>query len=229
MTLERKFYIGIAISSILILVAAFVIPGTPGDPKLLPWKFEKGSPDSLTIFGVALGHSNTNQAEAIFEEEAKPTLFMSKDKTFAMEFFFESVHLVGLKSKIIVTVQATQEQLEDMYQRGLRISGTTSGRKITLTPEDEAVARTFPITSLTYIPAATIEASTFEKRFGKPSEIIKEQQSDVSHWLYKDVALDIAFEPGERPILQYTLPANYEQLVKPLLAQDQSTEKKNQD
>ena len=217
MTTESKLYLSIGILSILIFAGSFFIPGESDDKSGLPWHIEHPTADTTRVFGLTLGVSSTNDAEQRFREAAKPSLFKSPSGQLVAEMFFEQVTLAGLKSRIVATIAVPDAELQAMYERGLRIAGTSSGKKITLAPEDEARVRTLPIASLTYMPSVRLNEETFSKRFGQPGQRIKESKNGVIHWLYPQNGLDIALGGEEKPVLQYVAPKDFDKLVAPLV------------
>lgn len=218
MSTEKKIYWGIGGMSVLILVGAFLMPGEPRRADDLPWHIEHPTPDSVRVFGLTIGSSTPNEAELRFKEHAEPSLFKSPDNQLGAEMFFEQVDLAGLRSKIVLTVGASENELRQMYERGLRMSSTASGKKITLTPDDIARLRSLPISGLTYMPGVRVEDALFLKRFGKPAQVIKETKSGATHWLYPESGLDITLGGSEKPLLQYVSPKEFDKLAKPLLA-----------
>lgn len=217
MTMERKIYWGVGILSVLIFVGSFFMPGKPDDKSGLPWHIEHPTPDTTRIFGLTLGLSTTNEAEQHFQEEAKPSLFKSPGGQLVAEMFFEQVTLAGLKSRIVASIAVPDAELLVMYERGLRISGTGSGKKITLAPDDVARVRTLPISGLAYMPSVRLGEEIISKRFGQPAQRIKEKKSGAIHWLYPQNGLDITLGGEEKPVLQYVPPKDFDKLVIPLL------------
>jgi hypothetical protein len=217
MTNESKIYWGVGVVSVLFLVGAFFKPVDPHRKDDLPWHIEHPTPDSVRVFGLTLGVSAANDAEIRFKEEAKPSLFKSPEGKMIAEVFFEQVNLSGLRSKIVLTIDVPEAELKGMYERGLRMAATGSGKKITMTPDDIATMRTWPISSLTYLPSLRVEDSIFLKRFGQPAQRIQEKKSGLIHWLYPQDGLDITLGGGEKPLLQYVPPKDFDKLVRPLL------------
>lgn len=215
--MERKIYWGVGILSILILVGSFFMPGKPGVQNDLPWHIEHPAPDTARIFGLTLESSTASEAEQRFHEEAKPSLFMSPDGQLVAEMFFEQVTLAGLKSRIVINIAVPAAELQAMYERGLRISGTGSSKKITPAPDDAVRLRALPIGSLTYMPSVRLEEEIFLKRFGQPSQRIREKESGAVHWLYPQDGLDITLGGNEKPVLQYVPPKDFSKLLQPLL------------
>jgi hypothetical protein len=165
-----------------------------------------------------LGQSNTNEAEQHFKEVAKPILFKSPSGRLVVEVFFEDVNLAGLKARVVLNIAVPDAELQGMFERGLRMNATGSGKEITMTPDDVARVFTMPISSLTYMPATRLEDAIFTKRFGQPELRIKEKKSGAVHWLYPQHGLDITLGGGEKPLLQYVAPTDFDKLTRPLLA-----------
>ena len=143
---------------------------------------------------------------------------LSPDGKLVAEMFFEQVTLAGLKSKIVVSIAVPDAELQGMYERGLRMSGTGSGKKITLAPDDVARVRALPISGLTYMPSVRLEEGVISKRFGQPAQRIKERKSGAVHWLYPQHGLDITLGNDEKPVLQYVPPKDFDKLLQPLLS-----------
>jgi hypothetical protein len=216
--MTRKLYWGVGILSVLIFASSFFMPEKPVEKTDVPWHIEHPAAGKVRIFGLTLGQSTTNEAERRFREEAKPSLFKSPSGQLVAEMFFEQVTLAGLKSKIVVSIAVPDAELQGMYERGLRMSGTGSGKKITLAQEDVARVRALPISGLTYMPPVRLEEDVVSKRFGQPAQRIREKKSGAVHWLYPQHGLDITLGGGEKPVLQYVSPVDFDKLLQPLLA-----------
>jgi len=216
--MERKLYWAVGLLSVLIFAATFFMPGETGDRNGLPWHIEHPTQDTTRIFGLTLGSSTAGEAERRFREEAKLSLFKSPDGQLAAEMFFGQVALAGLKSRIVVGIAVPAAELQAMYEHGLRISTTGGGKKITPAPDDAARLRSLPVSSLTYMPSVRIDGEVFSKRFGQPSQRIKEKESGAIHWMYPQHGLDITLGDREMPVLQYVPPKDFGKLLQPLLA-----------
>lgn len=217
MTTEGKLYWGVGILSVLIFAGSFLLPGNPEEEGSVPWHIEHPAPGDTRVFGLTLGLSTAGEAEQRFLEEAKPSLFRSPGGQLVAEMFFEQVTLGGLKSKIVATIAVPDSELQAMFERGLRISGISSGKKISLAPEDAARVRMLPISGLTYMPSVRLGEDVFVRRFGQPAQRIKEKESGAIHWLYPQDGLDITLGGEEKPVLQYVPPRDFDKLRTPLL------------
>lgn len=218
LSMEKKIYWGVAAVSLLVLIVSFVTADKSSGKEDLPWFIEHPTADTTRIFGLTLGKSTTDDAELRFKETAVPSLFKSKEGKLVAEVFFEQVDLAGLRSKVVLNIAVSEAEIQGMYERGLRLSATGSGKKITLAPDDVTRLRQLPIIGLTYSPSVALEESIFAKRFGQPNERVKENTGELVHWLYPQHGLDITLSPHQKPLMQYVQPKDFDLLRAPLLA-----------
>ena len=219
--MDRKILLGVVALAAVSLSIALMLPEdtTVNNGDTLPWNIVHPTPYTTRVLGVTLGESTLEQAELKFEEAAVVSMFKSADSKLAVEAFFEEVNLNGLKAKIVLTMEIPSFELPGIFDRGLRINNTTSGKRITLSTEDLARVRKSPIGSLTYLPAVRLDEAVLIKRFGEPAQRVRETKSGAIHWLYPQHGLDITLGGEEKPLLQFLSPTNFELLRSPLLAQ----------
>lgn len=220
--MDRKILLGVIAFAALALSIALMLPEdttTVNDGDTLPWNIAHPTPYTTRVLGVTLGESTLEQAELKFEEAAVVSMFQSADSKLAVEAFFEEVNLNGLKAKIVLTMEIPSFELPGIFDRGLRMNTTTSGKRITLSTDDLARVRRSPIASLTYLPAVRLDEAVLIKRFGEPAQRVRETKSGAIHWLYPQHGLDITLGGDEKPLLQYLSPTNFERLRSPLVAQ----------
>ena len=208
----------VLVGALLALAVAMLLPGPPREtPIHLPWQIERLEDGSTRVFGLTLGKSTLQEAEQLFQEEAVISLFAKDDGERVVESFFKKVTLSGLKAKIVVVLDYSQPELQAVYDRGARIATMGSGqRKVTLSTDDVRDAMQRPIVTITYLPSANLDSELIEKRFGAPERKIQEEKSDIVHWLYPELGLDIVLSDEEKDVLQYTMPSRFDQLVAPL-------------
>ena len=140
-----------------------------------------------------------------------------------MEAYFDQVDLAGLTAKMVLSFDLPQDDLKDMYQRGLRISALGSGsHKVTLHPDDRERVRRAPISSITYLPRTHLDEALIVKRFGEPAQRILEPENNVVHFLYPRLGLDVAVSETEKEVLQYLPPEMFPRLMTPLLEQSET-------
>jgi len=229
--MERKMILGVVGASLLALAIGILGPAQFSEPKKdidnhLPWKV-KQSQGTSEVFGLHLGLSTMQQGLERFLASAEVSLFVSEDDDYMVEAFFDNVNIAGLGAKIVLTADLTTTQMQGMLKRGLRISTLGSGtRKVTLHPEDLLIVRASPIANITYLPRIQLKPEFIQKRFGEPSQKIKEQKSDATHWLYPELGVDVTLSESEKDLIQYVPPSRFSALLKPL--QDEALNQKQE-
>ncbi|MCW8883662.1 MAG: hypothetical protein OQK12_00235 [Motiliproteus sp.] len=221
--MDKKIILGVTVVVILAIVIAIVSPGgrkVEGTPKL-PWLITTNTAGESTVFDLTLGSSPLGKAEQILKAEPKLSLFKSPEGVYAIEAYYDRVYLSGLRADFVMTVNVDQAQAEQVFNRGLRISTLGDGtKKVELSTDDKQIVANSAIKLITYLPGADLEPELIEKHFGKPSEVISEDDQ-ISHWLYPEKGLDIAVNNDGKEVMQYLAPKDFEQAVAPLRAQQQ--------
>lgn len=194
----------------------------------LPWQIETLDDGSSRVFQIHLGHTTLAEVSHNFKQQPEFTMFVTEGQAPVIEVYFNSLRISGLGAKMVMGFELPAADLEAIYNRGVRISTLGSGeRKVTMSDEDMAYIRQQPVVSITYIPSVKLDAELVKKRFGEPAERIQEN-SDTEHWLYPQKGLDIVLNRGSKGLLQYVRPSRFEQVVKPLKALSEQTDKNNE-
>jgi hypothetical protein len=157
---------------------------------------------------------------------AEPTLslFRSPQGVYAVEAYFQRASLSGLRADFIFTLDIDQSTAEQIFDRGERISQLSSGsKKVVLSDNDRNLVLDSRIRHLTYIPGTDLEPELLLRHFGQPEQRITEA-GGVEHWLYPAKGLGIAVNPEAKEVFQYIHPADFDQLLAPLLAEPQETQ-----
>lgn len=190
----------------------------------LPWEVSVDAQGRTRAFGLTLGETTLADVRALFGEEGKVNLFADPATgAFEVEAFFEQIWLSRLRGDFVFSLQADNELLAPMYERGLRISQLGSGAKrVTLAPEDTARLAEAPIASITYLPWKSLDDQIIERRFGTPTRRITEPETGVVHWLYPARGFDVAIDRKGGVVIQYVNPADFAALIAPLEAASQS-------
>jgi hypothetical protein len=219
--MDKKIIGGVvALIAVSISVLLIAPDNSVNTPDTLPWKITHPTPDTTRVFGITLGLTSLDGAAEAFKGQAdiEISLFKPTDGKLGVEAFIEEVNFNGLKAKIVMNIAVPAKELQGMFDRGLRMNSTPSGKRITLTADDLARVRTLPVSSLTYLPNVRLEEAIIAKRFGEPAQRVRENKTDVIHWLYPQHGLDIVLGGKEKPLLQYVTPKDFELLRAPLLA-----------
>lgn len=219
--MDKRIILGVvALIAVSISILLMAPDNSADTPDTLPWKIAHPTPDTTRVFGITLGQTSLDEAAQVFKHQAETeiSLFKPTEGKMGVEAFVEEVNFNGLKAKIVMNIALPPEELQGMFDRGLRMNSTPSGKRITLTPDDLARVRKVPVASLTYLPTTHLEEAIIAKRFGEPAQRIRENKANVVHWLYPQHGLDVVLGGKEKPLLQYLPPKDFELLRAPLLA-----------
>ncbi len=208
----------LAVTLVAIVAALFLPGGQPPEPyENLPWQIEVLDDGHSRVFGIVLGRSTLGEVEQHLQEPAEVSLFAVDGGERVVEAYFNTVMLNGFKARIVATLGFSATELQQLYDRGERIATLAQGkRKITLSSDDLALARTKPVVTLTYLPRTDLSEQVVEKRFGTPAEKIAEANGLIEHWLYPGKGLDIVMDKNGKEILQYVAPKDFVRLRQPL-------------
>lgn len=199
---------------VALLLAMLLAPSTSITARDLPWQIEPHD-GTLTVFGITLNQTTLQQAEAQWAEPAEVTLFIKGERR-VVEAYFDSVALAQIRAKVVLTVTTTAEQIEGLYQRGVRIAKMGDGsHKVTLSEADRQWLYQQPIRAITYLPSATLTETIIRQRFGEPAERLTEPTVGV-HWLYPHLGLDLLQSERGKAVLQYLPPVEFQTLMEPL-------------
>ncbi|MDX8385416.1 MAG: hypothetical protein R8M11_02745 [Gallionella sp.] len=216
--MDKKIILGVLALVVFSISVLLMLPEPEKQsPHTLPWHITHPSPGTSHVFGITLGESSLQDLETEFFELSDISLFKTGQGEMTVEAFFNELNLNGLKAKFVMTIAVPPEELDGMFNRGLRMNNTPSGKRITLTPDDLVRVRNSPVLGLTYLPSLRIDEAVFTKRFGTPTERVRETKSGAVHWLFPHHGLDITLGGEERPTLQYISPRDFELLRAPLL------------
>ena len=218
--MEGKTVLGvIAVSIIAIALGLILTPKTAMEKRTdLPWQIATNSDGTSEVFGLTLSRSTLADAIRKIKEQPEITMFVSPEGKKVVEAYFEQVKLGNVRAKMVITAALGKQQLEQIYERGLRISKSSGGgRKVTLHPDDIIVVNQTAIGNITYLPRTNLDTEVITRLFGTPARRIREQENNVVHWLYPEKGLDIALSPDKKEVLQYIAPSQFEQLSAPLM------------
>ncbi len=216
--MERHTFLAVLAFTLIALALALFLPGRSVDePDNLPWQIERVDGGSIRVFGIELGATSLGEVERLLREPSEVSLFAREDDQRVVEAYFDNVDLSGLRARMVMVMALRPEEVDTMYERGVRIATMGSGtRKVTLSDDDMTTLRNTPVAAITYIPRINLDEAIIEQRFGEPAQRIQEKEGEIEHWLYPEKGVDIALDPEGKEVLQYVSPVGFESLVRPL-------------
>ncbi len=172
---------------------------------------------SGTASGSAQPASTLADAQQQWGEAMQIAIIAAPGEDGLLEAFVDPASAGFITGKAVITAQLSSAEIRAMRERAIKsefMESTT--RKYTLTPADLQTALKAPITALSFIPQANLDADTVVARFGTPAERVR-SNGHLEHFLYPAKGLDLALDSEGKELLQYVAPAEFDKLRQPLL------------
>ncbi|MEA3405096.1 MAG: hypothetical protein U9R28_05060 [Pseudomonadota bacterium] len=208
-----KAKIGGVRPSIIVLVGSFILLGLfilvqpqreEVDQSSLPWNAQFDDQGQLHALGVVLNQTTLREAMDIYGKDVEIRIFTDRDgSNKKAEAYFPAMYIGSIKAAAAVNLKVSTEELELVYNRGAKISPTTSGgREVKLSSQDNYDFLDKTIESITLIPRKNLDERSIEMRFGQPDR--RETQDDGLERLYYDkLGLEMIIDPEGPEALQY--------------------------
>lgn len=198
------------------------ISPTSTPPGSLPWEVQAHPDGSSTVMGITLGtpsqSSPLSAVQGRWGQDTQVAIVAAPNETGTLEAYVDPAQAGFIVGKVVVTAALSDETIRGMRARAIKaefMESTT--RKHTLAADDLPVALAAPVTALSFIPQANLDAPTVIARFGPPAERVR-VSATLEHFLYPEKGLDLALSSEGKELLQYVAPAALEQLSAPLAA-----------
>lgn len=184
----------------------------------LPWQITTLPDGGSRVFGLTLGQSTLEQANAVFHAPPDVAMFETPGEPLSVEAYYGNITLHGLSAKVVVELALRPKLLAAIRDRAVRRRATQNGvHKLTLVNEDLEEMGDKPIASITYIPSASLDENTLVGRFGTPEEKVQVDPHTV-YWLYPAKGLAVAIPDKGSKVLQYVAPRDFARIRRMLTA-----------
>jgi hypothetical protein len=211
----------LAATTVLVLLLILAAPAPDRSAPVatdLPWQIEVQPDGTSRVFGLTLGRSTLSDARARFGPEPQVAIVTAPGEAGSLEAYFESVSLGFFTGKMVLTMEAAPDAVEQMRGRAAKIEHMESAtRKARLAAADREFADRAPIRAITFIPSAQLEEATILERFGQPAERLRDGEQ-VEHFLYPTKGLDVILDRKGKEVLQYVAPRDFARLSELLTA-----------
>lgn len=184
----------------------------------LPWQIELLADGGTRVFGLMPGRSTLSEARRQFGPDVHVALIIAPGETGSVEAYYESLSAGFVTGKMILTLETTLAQREQMLKRARKadyMESTT--RRIALAEADLKSAENAVVGAITFIPAAALDEQVVLQRFGMPAERIRSGEH-TEHFLYPVLGLDLRLDTKGKELLQYVAPREFSRLRDPLVA-----------
>lgn len=197
--------------------------GLPWDIALLPEGASRILGDSGLVLSPDPARASTlADVQRLWPIETQIAIVEAPGEVGALEAFVDPAQLGFVAGKLVVSTRLSTEALQAMKARAAKVEFMESTtRRYTLSADDLAQALKTPISAVSLVPQAQLDAATLTQRFGEPSERLSLGQDDtaVEHLLYPQRGLDIAVRHQGKEVMQYVAPGQFDRLRQPLQAQ----------
>lgn len=200
-------------------VAIYPFLGSPENDKTvtgLPWQIETFADGTTQVFGLKIGSSRLSDALETLGVDMELAVIAATDETGSLEMYYGYYRAGMLSGKLVLQTRISDERIKSLRDNAVKFEYMASGlaKKYFLSPDDLPGVLAETITSITFIPAVNLDEEIILARFGKPDQRI--ELAGVTHYLYPKQGLDIALHAKSKEVMQYVLPAEFQQLVQPL-------------
>ena len=181
-----------------------------------PWQINIMADGSSRIFGIQLGLTRVGEVKQMIGHSPKLALFENPDGRLSLELFYKEFTRAGLSGRLVLTVGASDAELNRLKQGSKRKDRLDSGAvQHRMAAGALLQIEAWPVVAMTYMPYANLDEEIIVARFGEPAEKIRSHEK-AQHWLYPQKGLDLIINEAGKDILQYVPPKEFEKLVQPL-------------
>jgi hypothetical protein len=185
------------------------------------WDAHINEQGHLNVLGVVLGETTLKQAEELLHTQSERALFISLKEGQPQKETLEAYFPTSPdRSKIVIELDANPDLLTRIKGNAYNPMAFPSGNaKLEIASEHNAEINTQIVKSLTYIPPLNLTPDMVEQHFGKTTQQIVDNNSNI-HLLYPALGLDVVIAQEGNPLLQFVPPAEFERLLTLLKQQD---------
>lgn len=183
----------------------------------LPWQVEI-LPDGLTqVFGLKVGSSRLSDALEILGNDMELAIIAATDEVGNLEMYYGHYRAGLLSGKLVLQTRVGEEKIKQWRDNAVTSEYMASGlaKKYFVSPDDLPQVLDETIVGITFIPAVNLDEEVILARFGEPAQQV--ELLGVTHYLYPNRGLDIALHEKSKEVMQYVSPAEFQQLVQPLM------------
>lgn len=199
-----------ALLAVLIVIAYLGLRPASEQPdrvvRGLPWQIERLPDGASRVFGLTLEQTTLSQAASILGEDHELAIMQGDDAPPRLEMYFGHFKAGPVSGRLILTFQAEVDVLEQLITAHAIKDYTRAG---TLKYRPDPVARQAladnKLQQLLFIPAIQLDEAIAVNRFGQPAEV-RRPESQVQHWLYPDLGLELVLHESAKDVLLYRAP-----------------------
>jgi hypothetical protein len=176
----------------------------------MPWQVKVHDPMHSEVFSIVLNETTLDQVRDMYGDWDGLALFLNDSGEYSLEAYFSKVNAGPFGARVIVTMEAPQQELEKLTDHVTkRIKTRNDSIKWTLTAAKQLQQGDRRIRSLTYIPDYSgMDEGYLLQRLGEPE---KRQKIDANSelWLYPEQGIRILVDSEGKEMFEYSAPAQF--------------------
>lgn len=217
-------------AALVVLLAAFApslwhmasAPTGPAPAAGLPWQVTLRADGGSQVFGLDLPGTTLGQLRARHADDLRVAVMAGRGEAGALEAYLERHEAGGIAGRLLFAFEVDPAALARWRDSGRSEQVDADTQRHALGPAALAEADRAPLSGVTFIPGAELDAAVITARFGEPAERLR-SGARLEHWLYPALGLAVLLDAEGRDLLQYVAPADFERRLRtPLLAADRS-------
>jgi hypothetical protein len=204
-------------AGLLVLVAAFAAPlwhllsgAPPAVEQGLPWQ-TRPQPDGLVqVFGLTPGRDTLADVQARLGEGLQVALVARLGEVGVLEALNDPYAAGFVSGRLVLAFDVSPAALQRWRARAARSEPMEDGvRRFELQAADRDEARNAVLAGISFVPAVKLQEADVRQRFGPPAAE-RDLPAGERLLLYPDRGLAASVGAGQRGVLQYVAPRDFE-------------------
>lgn len=179
----------------------------------LPWQLQRQG-DAVAGFGLRLPGSTLADAQRLWGDELQIGVMALRGEAGALEAYVERYDRGGVGGRLLLATELPEARVLQLREGAAKSEPVDAdARRWRLKADDIAALAGTPITGITFIVAANLDAATLQQRFGLPAEVWQ-QGERLQHWLYPERGLAVVLDSQGKEVLQVVAPGDFERRLR---------------
>jgi hypothetical protein len=185
----------------------------------LPWQVRRLDQGHSQVFGLEPGRDTLAQVQARLGDGLQVALVARLGEAGALEALADPYKAGFVSGRLVLAFEVPAEQLLAWRTAAGSSEAMEGGvRRFKLRADHRQQAAQARLIGLSFVPSVRLTDADVRQRFGAPAQTL-DQADGARVLLYPEMGLSITVAPGQRGVLQYVAPGEYEQRLRaPLLA-----------
>ena len=219
-------------AGLLVLLVAFAAPlwhwasgAAARAEQGLPWQVQAGADGTLQVFGLRLGHDVLADAQARIGSGLQVALVARLGEVGRLEALADPFAAGFVSGRLVLAFDVPAATLQRWRARASGSAPMDGGvRRFALQAADQGEAGRAALVGLSFVPALRLTEADVRQRFGAPQAEVAGGMAPgragpgAKVLLYPAIGLAVSLAPGNRSVLQYVAPAEFEARLRGPLA-----------